>query len=67
MKHIVNTHNELLEKVNELVKDGYRQTDVTEYEIVFSHSSPSFSSFPWASATPQSRDDAQAYRDGVHA
>ena len=35
MKHIVNTHNELLEKVNELVKDGYRQTDVTEYEIVF--------------------------------
>ena len=35
MKHIVNNYNELLEKVNELVKDGYRQTDVTEYEIVF--------------------------------
>ena len=35
MKHIVNNYNELLEKVNELVNDGYRQTDVTEHGIVF--------------------------------
>lgn len=35
MKHVVNNYEQLLEKVRELVKDGYRQTDVTEHEIVF--------------------------------
>ena len=35
MKHIVDNYEQLLEKVGELVKDGYRQTDVTEHEIVF--------------------------------
>ena len=35
MEHVVNNYKQLLEKVRELVKDGYRQTDVTEHEIVF--------------------------------
>lgn len=35
MKHIVNNHEQLLEKVGELVSEGYRQIDVTEHEIVF--------------------------------
>lgn len=35
MKHIVDNYEQLLEKVRELVKDGYRQTDVTKHEIVF--------------------------------
>ena len=35
MKHIVKNYEELLETVKKLVKDGYRQTDVTEHEIVF--------------------------------
>lgn len=35
MKHVVNNYKQLLEKVGEFVKDGYRQTDVIEHEIVF--------------------------------
>lgn len=35
MKHIVNNHEQLLEKVRELVNEGYTQIDVTEHEIVF--------------------------------
>ncbi len=36
MKHIVKNHKELENKIGELVKEGYKQTDVTEHEIVFS-------------------------------
>ncbi len=35
MKHVVKNHKELENKICELVKDGYKQTDITEHEIVF--------------------------------
>lgn len=35
MRYLVNNYEQLLETIKELVKDGYKQTDVIEHEIVF--------------------------------
>ena len=35
MKYIVKTREELESKICELVKDGYKQTDITDHELVF--------------------------------
>ena len=35
MKYIVKNYEELENKIGELVKDGYKQTDITDHELVF--------------------------------
>ena len=35
MRYIVKNREELENKIGELVKEGYKQTDITEHELVF--------------------------------
>ena len=35
MRYIVKNHEELENKIGELVKEGYKQTDITDHELVF--------------------------------